>query len=81
MGGETVNAYVAELRKLTEFGAYLNEALRDRFVCGITSEQIQRKLLSEAGLTLDKALKIGTQWKPQSRMRSNCEGMTSACIS
>ena len=42
--GETVADYVAELRKLTkhcEFGAYLEEALRDRFVCGLRSEPTQ----------------------------------------
>lgn len=47
--GETVAAYVVELKKLTiycEFGAFLNEALRDRLVCGLKSENIQKKLLS-----------------------------------
>ena len=36
--GESVAAYVAELRKLTEhcgFGDTLNDMLRDRLVCGI----------------------------------------------
>ncbi len=36
--GESLNVYVAELRKLTEhcnFGVTLNDALRDRLVCGI----------------------------------------------
>ena len=48
-------------RKLTEFcefGNFLNEALRDRFVCGLTSELIQKRLLSEDNLTYDKAVKI-----------------------
>ena len=39
--GETVKDYVAELRRLAthcEFGSFLNEALRDRFVCGLRSE-------------------------------------------
>ena len=48
-------------RKLTEvceFDNFLNKALRDRFVCGLTSEQIQKRLLSEDNLTYDKAVKI-----------------------
>ena len=45
--GETVAQYLAELRRLTEqcdFKDYLEEALRDRFVCGLRSEVIQRRL-------------------------------------
>ena len=57
--GETVTQYIAELRKLAEFcefGTNLNDSLRDRFVCGIRAENIQKCLLSEAALTLEKAL-------------------------
>jgi len=32
--------------------------LRDRIVCGITEQQIQKKLLAEKVLTFDKAMKI-----------------------
>ncbi|KAK2567973.1 hypothetical protein P5673_007873 [Acropora cervicornis] len=35
-----------------------NDALRDRLVCGITSQTIRRKLLGEADLTLKKAVDI-----------------------
>lgn len=59
--GETVSQFMAELRKLSEhcnFEAFLNDALRDRFVCGLTSTATQRKLLSEADLTLKKAMDI-----------------------
>jgi len=59
--GESVAEYISELRKLTlhcEFGSYLNEALTDRFVCGLRSEATQKKLLAEAELTLQKAVKI-----------------------
>lgn len=38
-----------------QFQNVLNDALRDRFVCGLSSVAIQRKLLSEAYLTLKKA--------------------------
>ena len=56
--GETVTQYIAELRKLAEFGKFgtnLNDSLRDRFVCGSKAQNVQKRLLSEAALTLDKA--------------------------
>lgn len=58
---ESISEYVAELRKLAapcDFGDYLNEALCDRFVCGLCSESTQKRLLSEAELTLTKAISI-----------------------
>ena len=42
---ESVAEFVAELRQLThdcEFGGHLNEALRDRFVCGLQNKAIQK---------------------------------------
>ena len=61
--GESIPVYVAELRKLSEhcdFKANLNDALRDRLVCGIKHGNIQKKLLSESDLTLQKAIDIAT---------------------
>ena len=58
---ESISQYVAELRKLSEkcdFGDYLEQALRDRLVCGLVSEKIQQRLLSEADLSLKKAFEI-----------------------
>ena len=52
---------VAELRKLTkqcEFGAQLDDALRDRFVCSLRSEAIQKNLLTETDLTFQRATDI-----------------------
>ena len=57
--GETVATYVADLRRMTkhcEFGATLDDMLRDRIVCGINDGRMQRRLLAEAELTLKKAL-------------------------
>ncbi|XP_039629428.1 uncharacterized protein LOC120541637 [Polypterus senegalus] len=59
--GESVSQYVAVLKKLSEhceFGAYLEEALRDRFVCGLNNEAIQKRLLTEVALTYKKAVEI-----------------------
>ena len=61
MRGENVANYLAELRRLAltcEFGNFLDEALCDKLVCGLTNEAIQRRLLAEADLTLTKALAL-----------------------
>ena len=46
--GETVAQFKAALRKLAstcDFELFLNQALRDQFVCGVRSESTQKKLL------------------------------------
>ena len=48
--GESVSEFAANLKRLAstcQFGAALNEALRDRLVCGLRSREIQKKLLTE----------------------------------
>ena len=58
---QSIREFLAKLQKLAEtceFGGYRDEALRDRLVCGITSQTIRRKLLGEADLTLKKAVDI-----------------------
>ncbi|KAJ8018675.1 hypothetical protein HOLleu_43213 [Holothuria leucospilota] len=59
---ESVTNFLAELKRLSStcnFGAFLKDALRDRFVCGLYDATVQKKLLSEDdSLTLEKALKI-----------------------
>ena len=52
---ELIVEYLAALRQAAlhcKFGAFLDEALRDRFVGGLRVEAIQKRLLSEADLTL-----------------------------
>ena len=59
--GEPVSSYLAELKKLSlycEFGTNLNDALRDRLVCGLHNELIQKRLLSEPDLSLAKESEI-----------------------
>ena len=58
---ESVGDFVAIIRKLTthcNFGAFQDDMLRDRLVCGLKSEQIQNKLLTQEDLTFAKALSI-----------------------
>ena len=56
-------SFSVALRQLSspcEYGAFVPEALRDQFVCGLLNQGIQRKLLAEANLTLDMALQLAT---------------------
>ena len=58
---ENIADYMAELRRLAapcDFRDFLNEALRDRLVCGLRNEGAQKRLLSEAELSLAKAITI-----------------------
>ena len=59
--GESVATYVSELRSLArfcKFGSSLEDMLRDRIVCGINNDNIQKRLLAEAKLTYAKALEL-----------------------
>ena len=59
--GESVADFVASLRSLAEhcnYGQQLDMMLRDRLVCGIHDDNIQRRLLSEQKLDLKGAIDI-----------------------
>ena len=50
---ESIAEFMAQLRRLSkhcDFQDYLEQALRDRLVCGLCNEGIQRRLLAEAKL-------------------------------
>ncbi|XP_036346123.1 uncharacterized protein K02A2.6-like [Rhagoletis pomonella] len=56
---EGFSEYVAALRKLAvdcNFGTALDRMLRDRLVCGLRDEALQRNLLAEPDLKLQKVL-------------------------
>ena len=56
---ESISEYVAALRKLStfcDFGDQLDNALRDRLVCGVHSEALQKVLLSTKDLTFKAAM-------------------------
>ena len=58
---ESISTFMAELRALSEhceFGSALDEMLRDRLVCGVNEDRIQRRLLAEPTLDLKRALEI-----------------------
>ena len=57
---ESIIEYVADLRKLAQdcnYGDTLTVMLRDRLVCGVNDDKIQRSLLLEEILTFDTALR------------------------
>ncbi len=59
--GESVAEFDVALRKLAvncKFAAVLQDTLRDRFVCGLRHEHIQRRLLSESALTYAKGFEL-----------------------
>ena len=62
---ESISEYMANLRKLAttcKFGTFLEDALRDRFVCGVKSAELRDRLLNSAhtkDLTLAAAYEMG----------------------
>ena len=55
---ETATTYIAELRKLTktcDYADFLEQALRDKFVCRLASEEIKKELLKQKELTFTQA--------------------------
>ena len=75
--GESIAEYMAELRRLSthcDFKSYLNEALRDRLVCGLRSESSQRRLLAEKDLSLQKAMEIGQGMEAADRNAKSLKG-------
>ena len=61
--GQTIAEFVAQLKKLSTYCEYtgdqLKESLRDRFICGLCSESIQRKLLAKT-YSFERAVEIAT---------------------
>lgn len=58
---ESISTYIAELRRVAiecKFDTILDEMLRDRIVCGVADDRIQRRLLAEPTLTFEKAKDI-----------------------
>ena len=79
--GESIADYVAQLRHLSahcEFGEYLNDALRDRLVCGMRSESAQKRLLSESDLTFKRALELSQGMEAAERNAKALKGTEAA---
>ena len=67
LAGESIAGYVAALRKLAthcEFEEKLQEALRDKFMCGLRKEATQRKLLTETKIpTIEQAVELTKKYE------------------
>ena len=77
--GENIATYLAFLKQLAEtcdFKAFLDEALRDQLVCGLRSEAIQKRLLTEAELDLKKALEISQAMEAATKQTMELQGGT-----
>ena len=76
--GESIAEYMAELRRLSrtcEFAEeYLSEALRDRLVCGLRSENIQKRLLTETDLTLKRAVQVAQAMEAAEKNAKSLKG-------
>ena len=73
--------FVSSLRELSEycdFGESLDHMLRDRLVCGIADERIQRRLLAERELSFAKAWDIARAMEDANK---NAEEIQSGCSS
>ena len=71
---ESIATFVAALQELSEFcnfGTTLDQMLRDRLVCGVNHEAIQRKLLSEKNLTFEKAYALAQSIETAERDTAN----------
>ena len=70
-----------DLRRLAitcDFGNFLDQALRDRFICGLKSQQIQKSLLAEDTLTMARALEIAQAKEAASRDAKDLKGTPAA---
>jgi hypothetical protein len=76
--GESISSFLASLKKLSKhfkFGtSNLNDSLRDRFVCGLSNELIQKRLLSEADLSLSKASEIALAMETAAKDSQELQG-------
>ena len=68
--GESIAAFVAALREIAQhcgYGDSLSEMLRDRLVCGVQHDGIQKKLLATKNLTYTQAFDYATSMEAAER--------------
>lgn len=78
--GQTINEFMVEIKRkasFCDFGAFLNEALRDRLVCGINSDRLTKKLLTVGDkLSFEEAVKIATAYESAEKETKNIQPET-----
>ena len=67
--GESIRDFNAAIRKLSEHCGFVdfNDSLKDRLVCGLRNEQVQKKLLTEKDLNYEKALETAVAMETAAR--------------
>ncbi|UYV65600.1 hypothetical protein LAZ67_3004808, partial [Cordylochernes scorpioides] len=58
---ESVSQYLVAIKRLAatcEFGNFLEDSLREKFVCGLSDSRIQKKILSEGDVSLARVMEI-----------------------
>ncbi|GBO04466.1 hypothetical protein AVEN_59363-1 [Araneus ventricosus] len=76
-GNEDIATFIVKIKELASkcnFGAFLNDALRDKLVCGLQSEQFQNKLLREKDIDLAKASEMALAMETASREAKSLKG-------
>ncbi|GFR90881.1 hypothetical protein ElyMa_004314700 [Elysia marginata] len=82
---ESIPKFITTIKRLSEhcnFGANLNTALRDRFVCGLKYVNIQKRLLQEQNLTFDTAtnLALATKTAQHDNVEMQGQALTSLTL-
>lgn len=80
---ETIQQYVAALHKLSincNFGDYLQTALRNQFVFGLSSKRIQSRLSETRDLTFDKAVLVATGMELSERDTDQLHSRTEVAV-
>ena len=81
---ERTTDFIAALRRLAKtcnFGQYLDTALRDQFVCGLTDRKCQRELLTIQDLTLQTAIQKATAAETATRESRGIHGASAERLS
>lgn len=68
--GESCQDYLTALQRLAttcNFGDYLKKALRNQFVFGLSSQNIQSRLLEQKKLTIERAIEIAASMEISAR--------------
>nr|XP_019563376.2 uncharacterized protein LOC109431596 [Aedes albopictus] len=63
---QTISDFIIELKAQSQscaYNAFLQEALRDQFVAGVSNSNLRTKLLTEANLTFERACEIARSWE------------------
>ena len=82
--GESISVFVSllwELSKCCEFGKSLEYMLRDRLVCGVADERIQRRLLAKRDLSFGRAWDIARAMEDANKNTEEIQGGYSNAVS